>query len=483
MSSNNLSHTPAWRLADLMRSKKLSPVELTSYFLERIDKQNASLSAYITVADGQAMEAARNAEADLMAGRASGPLHGVPVAIKDLNPTQGLRTTRGSLIFQDFVPDADDIAVERIRAAGAIILGKTNTPEFGWKATTENLLTEPCRNPWDTTRTSGGSSGGSASALAAGLAPLAHGSDAGGSIRIPASFCGVYGLKPTFGRVPGSYEGPGGWRNLSQNGPLATNVRDAALLLHVLSGPDPRDPMAISEPPPDFTAGLEGASVRGLRIAWSPDLDERPVDPEVRRLTCQAAQAFQELGATVEEASPVIESQRLIHVFMTLLLTDMAIGLGPMVEDHGHLLTPGLREWVEAAMAWPATRYAPVLRELEWHRWHMETFFQQYDLLLTPTMAVPAFPIEQPPDSIDDQAVDPRWGFTPFAYIANLSGHPAASIPCGFTGEGLPVGLQVTGRKGADATVLRASAAYEAAHPWNGRSSMDLVTEEPGPAH
>ena len=470
MDANDLTYTPAWRLAELVRSKALSPVEITAHFLGRVHTYNNALGAYLTVADEHAMESARAAEAAVMAGRDLGPLHGVPIAIKDLNATKGIRTTQGTLIHKERVPDYDDLPVERVRGVGAIILGKTNTPEFGWKGTTENLLGGPCRNPWDPRRTSGGSSGGSASALAAGLCPLASGSDAGGSIRIPASFCGVYGIKPTFGRVPAAYDSPGGWRALSQNGPMARSVRDAALLLQVMAGPDSRDATSLREQPPDYVSALEEPSVHGLRIAWSPDLDGRPVDPEVRRLTTAAIEAFRAQGASVEEDPPPIDTNRLLEVFATLMLTDLALALGPaLAAGYGELLPPKLVEWTQEAVSWPATRYAAHLRELEWHRSRMEEFFQQYDLLLTPTMAVPAFPIEEFPESIDGQLVDPNWGFTPFLYPFNLSGQPAASIPCGFTADGLPVGLQIVGRRGQEVDVLKASAVFEAAQPWNSR--------------
>ena len=470
MTSLDLTYMPAWQLAELVRSKRLSPVEATSHFLQRIEAYDPLLNAYITVVAEQALTAAYAAEAAVMAGDTLGPLHGVPIAIKDLSATRGIRTTYGSLLYKDRVPDHDDIPVERIRQAGALILGKTNTPEFGWKATTENLLTGPCRNPWDPGRTSGGSSGGSAAALAAGLSPLATGSDAGGSIRIPASFCGVYGLLPTFGRVPTAYDGPGGWRALSQTGPIANNVRDAALLLQVLAGPHSRDATSLPEPPPDFLAATVAPSVQGMRIAWSPRLDARPVDPEVARAAAAAARTFQGMGASVEESNPELVSDTLREVFATLLLTDLAIGLGPtLAAGHGDKLPRTLMEWATTAAAWPATRYAAHLRELEWHRRRMEFFFQRFDLLLTPTMAVTAFPIEQPPTSIDGAPSDPYWGFTPFLFPFNLTGQPTASIPCGFASSGLPVGLQIVGRIGREVDVLRASAAFELAQPWDHR--------------
>jgi aspartyl-tRNA(Asn)/glutamyl-tRNA(Gln) amidotransferase subunit A len=472
MFNDELTYLPASRLAERIRSKQISSVEATQHFLERISRYNPRYSAFITVAADQAIEAAKAADNATVHGSSTGPLHGVPIAIKDLNPTKGIRTTRGSLLYKDWVPGVDDIPTERIRSAGAVILGKTNTPEFGWKGTTENMLTDPCRNPWDATRTSGGSSGGSGVAVAAGLVPMAGGSDAGGSIRIPASFCGVYGIKPTFGRVPTSYEGPGGWRSLSQNGPITSTVEDAALLLSVLAGPSPRDATCIQEASPDFKSAVHNPSVVGLRIAWSPALDNQPVDPQVRNLTAKAAEAFETMGASVVEASPEYSTEHMSDVFRTLMLTDLAISLGPAVETQRELITPLLAKWVADGISWPATRLASALRELEWHKWRLGRFFERYDLLLTPAMAVPAFPIEEFPSVIDGATVDRRWGFTPFLYPFNMGGQPAASVPCGFATGVLPVGLQIVGPKGSEARVLRASAAYEAAHPWAGRHPL-----------
>jgi aspartyl-tRNA(Asn)/glutamyl-tRNA(Gln) amidotransferase subunit A len=417
------------------------------------------------------MTDAHRAEAAVLAGEGLGPLHGVPIAVKDLNPTKGLTTTYGSLLQQDNVPDTDDIVVERLRAAGAIIIGKTTTPEYGWKATTESMLTGETHNPWDLIRTPGGSSGGSAAAVAARTVPIATGNDGGGSIRIPASFCGIYGIKPTFGRVPAPYTGLGGWRMLSQNGPLSISVADAALLLDVLSGPDPRDATCIADAPPPFGRSLEGATASGLgdgmRIAWSPNMDDRPIEREVAALTTAAAHAFETLGAYVEEAMPAVETGPTMDAFSTMFLTDYAVSLGPLIAaGHGGVLPPLFVEWVSAAMDWPAARFARAMREREWHRRRFEELFDVYDLLLMPTMATPPFAIDGQPSVIDGKPVDPMWGFTPFCYHANLSGLPAASVPCGFTKSGLPVGLQIVGAWGDEETVLRASAAFEVAHPW-----------------
>lgn len=466
---DDLTFAPAWQLRDLIRQRKLSPVEITEHYLRRIEGLNPRLNAYLTVCGEEALAAARAAEQAVMAGRDLGVLHGVPIAIKDLNPTKGIRTTRGSLVYKDWVPDEDDMVAERVRRSGAIILGKTNTPEFGARGTTENRLGDACRNPWDPTRTAGGSSGGAAAALAAGLCPLATGSDAGGSIRIPGSFCGVYGIRPTQGRVPRLYSGRGGWGIFSQNGPMSHTVRDAAILLQVLAGPDPRDPTCLQEQPPDFEAAARDGNVRGLRIAWSADLGGVPVDPEVRTATGAAAAVFAELGATVEEADPPIDTEKVLWIFRTIWQSDHAAEFGPLLETHRDLLTDYFRQGLEIAVEWKASRLAQAIREREWHRARLDEFFQQYDLLLTPATAVTAFPIEQFPTEIDGKPVDPAWGYTPFTYPFNVSGQTAAIVPCGFSSQGLPIGLHIVGRRGEETTVLRASAAFEAARPWHQR--------------
>ncbi len=465
MIDHELAFAPAWRLRDQIAARQVSPVELTELFLRRIEELNPRLNAYLTVASDQALADARQAEATVLSGAELDPLHGVPISIKDLNSTRGLRTTRGSLLYKDFVPDSDEIMVARIRAAGAIILGKTNTPEFGHSATTENLLGDDCRNPWDQERTAGGSSGGAGVGLVAGMHPLAQGSDGGGSIRIPSSLCGVYGIKPTQGRVPRPYQGAGGWGQFSQAGPMARTVRDAAMLLQVMAGPDAGDPTSISEPPPDFSALLD-SGVSGLHLGWSPDLGSLPVDPEVRTVTLRAARVFEELGASVEEAQVDLDHDHIRDVFRTVWISDYAANYGELVATRGDEMTPVLRDMVLEALGWPASKLAFALRELEWHRARMDDIVRRYDLLLTPTLATSAFPVGQRPVVIEDREVDPFWGFTPFSFPINMSGHTAASVPCGFSSEGLPIGLHIIGRKEDEATVIRASAAFERARPW-----------------
>lgn len=467
MSDADLAFTPGHRLAELIARRELSPVELAELYLRRIEEHNPTLNAYLTVAGDEALASAQAAEKAVAKGKKLGPLHGVPVAIKDLEPTSGIRTTFGSLIYKDHLPDSDSGVVERIRQAGAIILGKTNTPEFGVSGTTENRLGDACRNPWDTSRTTGGSSGGAGAALAAGLCPLANGSDAGGSIRIPASFCGVYGIKPTLGRVP-RFEGVGrpAPNLVSQAGPMSLAVRDSALMLNVLAGPDDRDVVCIREQPPDYLADLD-AGVRGLRIAWSSDLGYAAVDPEVAEITSEAARVFEELGATVDEPGLTLEEP--YPLLNPIGSANSYASYGHLLEERGDELSDDARQRLEWGKQVTGAEYARSLAHLESLKLEMDLFMEDYDVLLTPTMAVPAFPVSERPSSIGGRDVDPFWGFNPFSLVFNMTGQPAATVPCGFSADGLPIGLHVIGRKGDEATVLRTSAAFEQVRPWAGK--------------
>jgi aspartyl-tRNA(Asn)/glutamyl-tRNA(Gln) amidotransferase subunit A len=325
-------------------------------------------------------------------------------------------------------------------------------------------LADHCRNPWDPERTSGGSSGGAGAAVAAGLAPLAQGSDGGGSIRIPSGFCGVYGIKPTQGRVSG-YGGFCGMPLFSQSGPIARTVRDAALMLSVIAGHDPRDPASLREPPPDFMAAFAKVPrSKPWRIAWTPDLGYAAVDPDVKRVTETAAKAFEEMGHKVEEAAPPIDDP--YEVFGPIILADEYAVSGHLLRGHSGQLMPYVRLALKRGRELPAYKYSRALRSLERIRLQMAEFFDQYDLLLTPTLAVPAFPVGQRPRVIAGTQVSTIWGPFPFCMPFNLTGNPAASLPCGFSPEGLPIGLQVVGRRGEEVTVLRASAAFEAERPW-----------------
>lgn len=407
-----------------------------------------------------------------MRGQSLGALHGIPISIKDLEEVAGVRFTRGSLLHKDEVGQRDSLPVERLRAAGAIVVGTTNTPEFGAAGTTENRLGPPCRNPWNPERTPGGSSGGAAASVAAGITAIAQGSDGGGSIRIPSAFCGIYGIKATQGRVPRRKKDVHSWHpvNNSSVGPITRDVGDAAILLGVLAGPSADAEFGtIPTPPPDFTTAL-GRGVRGLRIAWSRDFGGSPVDPEVADLCGRATRAFEELGARVEEADfRPDEPDRVLETFATFSATK-TYATHCEVGDRLDLLTDYFREAWERGRSFTGADLFTAYSRISAYRAYAQEFFSRFDLLLSPTLAVAAFPIGQVPEVIGGRKVTlRRLGYFPFTYPFNVLGNPAATVPCGFTREELPVGLQIVGRLEDELTVLAASAAFEAARPWKGR--------------
>jgi aspartyl-tRNA(Asn)/glutamyl-tRNA(Gln) amidotransferase subunit A len=451
-------------LAAAIRRRAVSPVEVVEAVLERIARLDPQINAFCTLAADEARQAARAAEAALVRGDPIGPLHGVPVSIKDLILTRGIRTTRGSRLYADNVPTEDAPLVERLRAAGAIILGKTNTPEFGWKGVTDNLLFGPTRNPWNLDLTPGGSSGGAGAAAAAGFGPLHIGTDGGGSIRIPAAFCGVVGLKPSFGRIPTYPPSPAS--TLSHAGPLARTVADCALALTVLAGPDERDRFSLPASGEDYLGALQG-DLRGLRVAWSRDLGYAVVEPEVAAVAELAARRFGDLGCLVEEAHPGFPDPT-PHWFV---LFDA--GIATMLHDRPpgweDLIDPGLRERVIQArqLSAFAVMRAEFVRHQVWDR--LRQFFARYDLLLTPAVAVLPFPVglNNPPTIAGRPAGHLNW--SPFTMPFNLTGQPAIVVPCGWSRSGLPIGLQIVGRRFADAMVLRAAACFERLQPWADR--------------
>lgn len=464
MSADELCRMSATELAAAIRARRVSPVEVTKAVLARIERLNPRLNAYCTVTADAALEAARAAEQTLAQGRPLGPLHGVPVSVKDTILTAGVRTTRGSKLYANYIPAEDAPVVERLKAAGAIILGKTNTPEFGWKGVTDNALFGPTRNPWNLERTPGGSSGGAAAAVAAGLGPLALGTDGGGSIRIPAAFTGIVGLKPSFGLVPAYPPSPA--ESLSHVGPMARTVQDTALLLDVLAGPDERDRTSLPPLGVRFAEALEGG-LRGLRLAWSCDLGYAVVEPEVAALAEQAARRFTELGCILEEAHPGFPDP--YDAWSVLFYA----GIGAMLEGQPpgwrEVVDPELVRTVDSARSLTAFDYARAgfARAALWDT--VRRFFERYDLLLTPSLAVSAFPVgmNMPEQIAGQPATGLRW--SPFTYPFNMTGQPAISVPCGWTADGLPVGLHIIGRRFADVLVLRAAAAFEALQHWADR--------------
>lgn len=465
MSTNSekgsLAFTPAYELAELIRAKELSPLELMKTILERIEDFNPKLNAYLTVAGDEAMSQAKMAEKAVMSGGQLGPLHGVPISIKDLLPTRGMRTTMGSWVHRDWVPDAEGTMVQRLRASGAIIVGKTNTPEFGFACVVENKLGDYCRNPWNTNRNSGGSSGGAAAGVAAGICPLGQASDGGGSTRIPSSFCGVYGLKASYGRVPKEVQ-PWGVSHVTCLDPVARNVKDAALMLQVMAGPDGKDYSCIPTQPPDFVKALS-EKPKKIRIAWSTDLGlDVDVDSEVKKAVEMAASTFADMGHAVEMAAPATGDT--FDLWDVLFASRYYIYLRSLLEKRPDDLMDYTRILLECARDLSGLEVATGWAQLERLRGVMHDFFESYDLLLCPTTAVTAPPVGKRGRGRGRGFID--WDFIPFTATFNLTGNPAASMPCGLSSEGLPIGLQLVGRLEDEVTVLRASAAFEEARPW-----------------
>ncbi|MFB6266999.1 MAG: amidase [Halodesulfurarchaeum sp.] len=461
-----------------IREGTLDPLAVAEAHLERLVARNDRTDAFITITEDLAREMAQDAEQAIEDGDPPGPLAGVPVAIKDLDDVAGVRTTHGSLLFEEHTVESDSPYVSRLREAGAVIVGKTNVPEFGLGTTTDNRIRGPTANPFDPERVAGGSSGGAAAALADRLVPLASGSDAGGSIRIPASLCGVYGLKPTYGLVPAA-DRPNAFGSVTPftvHGPLSRTVEDAALALSVMAGVHPRDPLSV--PAVGDYRGAVDRPIDDLHIAFSPDMGIYPIEPGVRSTLEDAISAFERAGATVDavdpDFGPHVDQDTVLDAFYTMArarwraLFDTLEGMGfdPDGTDRDRL-RPYL---VDLVLDAPAPSRSDLERA---NRTRTRVFdaiqdlFERYDLLATATLATTAFPHGDPPEEIDGTAIEPLRGWVltqPF----NFTGHPAASIPAGFV-DGLPVGMQLVGRRFEDETVLAASGAFERRRPWKDR--------------
>jgi aspartyl-tRNA(Asn)/glutamyl-tRNA(Gln) amidotransferase subunit A len=457
--SSDLLTLSAVELLRLYRSKRASPVEVTRAVLKRIDELNPLLNCFCFLAP-DALLMAKDAEARWMRGEPKGALDGVPVTIKDLLLTRGWPTLRGSKTVDPKGPWNDDApAVARLREAGALLIGKTATPEFGWKGVTDNPLTGITRNPWNPARTPGGSSGGAAAALAAGMGPLGLGTDGGGSIRIPCAFTGVFGLKPSFGRVPAWPLSPFG--TVAHVGPMTRSVHDAALLLNVLARPDARDWHALPYEQRDYRVGID-EGVRGLRIAYSARLGYAQVDAEVEALVEQAAMRFVDLGALVEPVDPGFANVEAL--FRTHWFAGAALLLKNFSPQQKALMDPGLVEVADQGAKIGMLEVLEAAQKRGALGVHMNQFHEKYDLLLTPALPLAAFEAGR---EVADVVKEKRWtDWTPFSYPFNLTQQPAASVPCGLTAEGLPVGLQIVGPRYADALVLRAARAFESAQPF-----------------
>jgi aspartyl-tRNA(Asn)/glutamyl-tRNA(Gln) amidotransferase subunit A len=454
--SADLCALTATELIEAFRKKTASPVEVTAAVLKRIEALNPVLNAFNLVSD-RALEDAKASEARWMSGQPKGLVDGVPVSIKDLILTKGWPTLRGSKTVAPDGPWNDDApATARLREHGAVLLGKTTTPEFGWKGVCDSPLTGITRNPWNTAKTPGGSSGGAAAAVASGMGPLAVGTDGGGSIRIPCAFTGIFGIKASFGRVPAWPLSPFG--TVAHVGPMTRSVADAALMLNVLALPDARDWHALPYEPRDWRTGLD-KGVADLRIAYSPDLGYAKVDPEVASIVKKAVLVFEDLGARVEEKNPGFESPEAL--FVTHWFSGAAFLLQGIPKEKHKLIDPGLLEVASKGEKITAHELLDAQLKRGALGAHMNLFHRDYDLLVTPTLSVAAFDAgKEFPEN------NKRWtDWTPFSFPFNLTQQPAASIPCGLTKAGLPVGLHLVGPRYADALVLRAARAFETARP------------------
>ncbi len=466
MADERLAYSPATDLMELIAAKQVSPVELADMFFERIDRLDPQLNSFLLVTRDLAMEQARAAESAVMRGEEIGPLHGLPVPIKDTQMTAGVTTTMGSVVYESRVPQRNSAVAERVLNAGAVMLGKTNVPEFGMVGCCENSLGALGHNPWNTDRTPGGSSGGAAAAVAAYLCPVATGSDGGGSLRIPANFCGIYTIKPTQGRVSG-YTGLGGPpipNIFSQAGPLTRTVRDAAMLLQVLAGFDRRDQASIRQTPPDFLAAIE-RDIDGLRIGWSANFGFAPVFPEVVDVTYRAAMVFEELGCTVEELNMVLPEP--YDSFGPIQSAGAYNGLARHLDEFGDRMTEFARFFIEMGSRVTTDDYMRAEGRIAELKATFDDAFETFDLIMSPVSSFPAFPNETFPGSITgDSSYPVQYWNGAFTMHGNAIGHPAASVPAGFSPDGLPIGLQIIGRKYDEETVLAASAAFEQARPW-----------------
>jgi aspartyl-tRNA(Asn)/glutamyl-tRNA(Gln) amidotransferase subunit A len=468
----DLAFTPAAELARLIACRELSPVHLVDMALARIERAQPALNAFITVAAEPARAAARAAEAAIMRGDPLGPLFGVPFSVKDLVNTAGVRTTFGSVALADNVPPADSVAVARLKRAGAILIGKTTTPEFGHKCFTEAPLFGRTANTWDQSRTSGGSSGGAAVAVAAGLGPLAVGTDGGGSGRIPAACNGVVAFKQTLGLVPHDLT-PDGFGNQSCIMPITRTVMDCALMLQATADPDPCDPHSLGLPAQDFVgAARPEGDLKGLRIAWRPYLGNRKVAREVLALCEQAVAVLGELGAVVEPMDDDFENTE--PVWLVLTQSFWNARFRRYVPEFGARMSPTLLRQMDEGALYSATELQGAMFARTRIYRQIQAWFEHCDMIAMPTLACTALAIDHDffaPIEIDGEPTDiVRKAWYPYTHPFNLSGNPAVTLPCGWASDGLPVGLQLVGPHLGDARLLRAAALFEAARPWAHRT-------------
>lgn len=460
MQTGEICFMTAAEMAERIRSKELSAAEVMKAHIDQIERVNPKVNAIVTFLPEQAIEAAKAADAAMASGNEVGGLHGLPVGHKDLVYTKGVRTTFGSPIYRDFVPDVDSVIVERLKKAGAITVGKTNTPEFGAGSQTFNTVFGETLNPYDLSRTCGGSSGGAAVALACGMVPIADGSDFGGSLRNPANFCNVVGFRPSAGRVP-SWPTPAGWFPMSVQGPMARTVSDAALMLSAIAGPDPRSPIAIREPGSLFSRSLT-RNFKGVRIAWRIDLGEFPVDLRVSEAVEKQRAVFESIGCAVEDRKPDLTDAD--EIFKVWRAWRFELAYRELLKTDRHRMKDTVVWNIEAGikLTGPQIGEAEVKRTRLYHR--LREFMEMYEFLVLPVSQVPPFDVKKPYiTEINGVKLETYIDWMKSCYFISVTGHPAISVPCGFTSEGLPVGIQIVGRHQDDWGVLQLAHAFEQA--------------------
>ena len=466
MEALELCYMSAGELSRHIRDRRVSPVEVIDAHLARIEATEPTLNSFITLLPEHARDAARRAEAQIQAGNYRGPLHGIPVGLKDLFDTAGVRTTSGSRILDNFIPQEDCTVAARFQQAGAILLGKLNMHQFAYGPTGENFDYGHMHNPWNPELVTGGSSGGSGSAAAAGQCTITMGSDTGGSVRIPAALCGIVGLKPTYGLVSRAGLTPLSWC-LDHPGPMVRTVEDAALTMNVIAGHDPRDPATTTRELPDYTANLNG-SVEGLRIGVVREYFEAPLDTEIAAAVSAAIAQLSEMGATVTDVSlPMFADAQAISG--TILMSEAAAYHRDLLARDGAKLTPSVRLRLEAGLFVTAADYLKAQQARARFNYEMSQLFQDVDLLAGPSEPITAPPILAAEVSIGESTVGTTGALTQYTRPYNISGTPAISLPCGFSYSGMPIGLQLAGRPFEEATVLRAAHAYEQVTDWHGR--------------
>ena len=461
MPKSEICFMTATEMVQKIRDKQLSCREVMAAHLNQIERVNPIVNAIVTrIPAEQALARADAADEALAQGKAIGPLHGLPIAHKDLVPTKDMRTTFGSPIYKDFVPDHDGLIVERLKKAGAITIGKTNTPEFGAGSQTFNQVFGETLNPYDTTKTCGGSSGGAAVSLACGMLPLADGSDTGGSLRNPGNFCNIVGFRTSPGRVP-IWPNPVAWYPISVQGPMARTVQDAALMLSAIAGPDPRSPIAIAEPGSVFSGSLE-RDFKGVKIAWSKNLGDLPVDPRVTQVLENQQCVLHDLGCIVEAGQPDFSGAD--DIFKVWRAWRFELRYTELLKDHRKLIKDTVVWNTEQGqkLTGPQLGRAEVRRTELYHR--VREFMENYEFLICPVNQVPPFDIKQPyVEEIDGVKMETYIDWMKSCYYITVTGLPAISVPCGFTPEGLPVGMQIVGRHNADFSVLQLAHAFEKA--------------------